>query len=136
MKVLNHIIDKTDAKIVISSTWRKGRTLEQLREIFTKVGFTGEIIDKTPSLFYSEKSGCTNSVPRGCEIEEWMRSKYGYLESVNIKYVILDDDSDMLLSQRENYFRVDGYCGITPNLAYRVINFLNRYDSAKLPYDN
>ena len=45
-----------------------------------------------------------------------------------VKYVILDDDSDMLYWQRNSYFQVDSYSGLTPNLCYRVVNYLNNED--------
>ncbi|MCR9263352.1 MAG: HAD domain-containing protein [Flavobacteriaceae bacterium] len=120
--LLNHVVEKTEAKIVISSSWRLGRTVESLVSLFEAKGFKGEIIDKTPVLNYKVFS---NSVPRGCEIKAWIDMYEKNHDEKIHKYVILDDDSDMLLWQRENYFRVDGYSGLTPNLCYRVINFLN-----------
>ena len=41
-----------------------------------------------------------------------------------IKYIIFDDDSDMLLWQRENYFRVDPYCGLAENIIHIATIFL------------
>ena len=41
-----------------------------------------------------------------------------------INYVIFDDDSDMLLWQRENFFWVDRYCGITSTILYKAKRFL------------
>lgn len=129
--LLNHIIDKTGAKVVISSSWRQGKTIEELTYILNYCGFIGEIIGKTPYLqFKSNLENYNYSVPRGCEIKAWIETNKDILGSkvLKLKYVILDDDSDMLYWQRDNYFLVDGYCGITPNLAYRVIRFLNNED--------
>lgn len=122
---LNDIINKTGAKVVISSTWRLGKSKEYLQDLLGRVGFMGEIIGITPSLRlpYDKYS---YTIPRGCEIECWLESQYDWHDLAHVRYVILDDDSDMLYNQRENYFRVDGYCGLTTNLSYRVINFLNR----------
>lgn len=68
------------------------------------------------------------SVPRGCEIKAWLelnKEKLGDKMS-KVKYVILDDDSDMLYWQREHLFLTDAYAGLTKNIAYRVINYLNK----------
>lgn len=132
---LNLITEKTGAKIVVSSSWRRSRTVEELRELLKLMGVTGEVFSKTPHLHFEEQSFTLKngeevvydySVPRGCEIKAWMEMNKGVLgkKVSKVKYVILDDDSDMLFWQRENYFRVDPYCGLTPRLTERVINYL------------
>jgi len=78
---LNKIVEKTGAKIVISSTWRFSR--RHIDAYTNDMGIKGEIIDKTPrSTFFS---AC-----RGDEILEWI-NEHKEVE----KFVILDDDSDM-----------------------------------------
>ena len=122
---LNKITDKTGAKIVLSSSWRIGKTVEQLQDLFEQVGITGELIDKTPKLRF-ENSSCT--VPRGDEIRHWVQHNKGILGTniLNWKdYVIIDDESDMLYWQRKNFFQTDqSGGGLTDNLTYRIINFL------------
>ena len=44
---LNRIIIETGAKVVISSTWRKQYNLNELRVLFSKAGFVGEILGVT-----------------------------------------------------------------------------------------
>jgi len=126
---LNYITDKTGAKIVVSSSWRKGRTVEELKDLFKRVGITGEVIDKTPILGFKVYSGeeYHYSVPRGCEIKAWMEMNKDILgtKMSKARYIILDDDSDMLFWQRNNYIWVDSHCGITPNLTQKAINLLN-----------
>lgn len=78
---LNHLIALTDAKVVISSTWRKFKTLLDLRRILTAQGFYGDIIDHTPVL----------DRERGEEIQTWLDTTPYNVES----FVILDDDDDM-----------------------------------------
>jgi HAD domain in Swiss Army Knife RNA repair proteins len=116
--LLNDLIAATDAKIVISSTWRLGRSTEELINIFREVGFVGEIIDCTPSLRHE---GCL----RGNEILFWIKENedivgpyYDYKS-----YVIIDDDSDMLLWQRPHFFQTDTYSGLTPNLCHKIKQF-------------
>jgi len=41
------------------------------------------------------------------------------------KYIILDDDSDMLYWQRNNFICIDGGPGLTENVAYKAIRMLN-----------
>jgi hypothetical protein len=126
IKELNKIVQETGAKIVISSTWRKGETIESIQKILDSAGFKGKVIGLTPVLQYK---GSSQTVPRGCEIHHWLGKYRDKLElpwNKIVKYVIIDDDSDMLWWQRENMFIVDGYCGLTINSAYKIINFLNR----------
>lgn len=122
---LNRITDETGAKIVLSSTWRKGKTLEQLRDLFEEVGITGELIDKTTVLHFSNWK---RNVPRGCEILHWIEENKGILGTniLNWKdYVIIDDDSGMMFWHRKNFFRTDNSGGgLTNNLTYQIINFL------------
>lgn len=88
---LNRLVDKTDARVVVSSTWRFGRTVQQLREILSAKGFTGTVIGKTPEL---------SGKPRGQEIQAWLDA--APLFDVVVKsFIILDDDADMFhLSDR------------------------------------
>jgi len=118
---LNELIEKTGAKVVVSSTWRIGMTAEDLQELLEKVGFKGEVIGVTPDL-------SSGSCLRGNEILEWIkdnRAIVGADYSDYRQYVIFDDDSDMLYWQRNNYFQCDGYVGLTPNICYRAKRFLN-----------
>lgn len=125
VELLNELIKKTEAKVVITSTWRLSRSVEELQWVLDYKGFEGEIIDKTPYLTFSNKD-YDYSVPRGCEIKAWLETNKGILGNkiTKVKYVIFDDDSDMLWWQRNNYFMVDNYCGLTPNLIYRAERLL------------
>lgn len=42
------IIEKTNLKIVLSSTWRLKYDIEFMQNIFQELGIKGEIIDFTP----------------------------------------------------------------------------------------
>lgn len=137
---LNKIIDQTGALVVVSSTWRHGRRVEDLQEILDRVGFTGKVIDTTPSLnarIGQESAGYT--VPRGCEIDWWLKSKkfqrinwskekqLEYLEKSEVKnYIILDDDSDMLYNQREHFVQTTWKDGLNDKHADKCIEILNK----------
>jgi hypothetical protein len=77
---VNRIIERTGAKIVISSSWRMADPLARIMTILRLHGFTGEIVGTTPVL----------SGTRGREIKEWLRANRGVTA-----YVILDDATDM-----------------------------------------
>lgn len=81
---LNKITDATGAKIVVSSTWRLGLSLIELREHLKEWGVTADVIDRTPFLSYA--------AVRGHEITMWITSfKRDDIDS----FVILDDEKDM-----------------------------------------
>lgn len=137
VSLLNHLTNKTGAKIVVSSSWRIGRSTDELRELLKSMGVEAEVIGKTPLLSFErikykttegEEREYDYSVPRGCEIKAWLEMHKGVLgdKISKVKYIILDDDSDMLFWQRNHYFRVDPYCGLTPRLIERAVHYLNR----------
>ncbi|HEX8564114.1 MAG TPA: HAD domain-containing protein [Pyrinomonadaceae bacterium] len=124
--LLNNLIKETGTKVVISSTWRLGRTTEQFQEFFKKCGFKGEIIDITPDLRRGEFH---DSIFRGNEVHAWMEKNRGLLGKELHKfrdYVIFDDDSDFLYWQRNNLIIVDGSVGLTRNTIYKAKRILNR----------
>lgn len=121
MSFLNDLITDTGAKIVVSSTWRKSNTIESLTKIFKARGFVGEIIGFTPSL--------SGDCVRGNEIYKWIQDNKEVLGLPYYDfntYIILDDDSDMLLWQKDNFFKTDGYVGLTPTIVYKATWFLNK----------
>lgn len=86
MRALNHIIKETEACIVVSSTWRIGKSLRGLTDILLTAGLTlgTRVFDVTPVLH----------VKRGLEIQKWLdQAKETGIEVE--AFVIIDDDSDM-----------------------------------------
>lgn len=104
---INDILDKTDSKLVISSSWRFD---ENLQNIFTKVGFKHKIFDITP---YG-MGKC-----RGAEIKQWLDTH----ENVE-KYVIIDDDNDMLKEQKKYFIRTTDFNGFTEELKIKTLKIL------------
>lgn len=112
--LLNQLISATDSKIVMSSTWRHDNTVQQTQELCDLWGIKGEVIGNTPHL----GEGCV----RGNEIYKWLQDNKQNFDITN--YIILDDDSDMLLWQAKHFFHCDNFCGLTPNVVYKAIRFL------------
>lgn len=79
---LRELIEKTGAKIVISSTWRLSG-LSIMKEMWEKRDLPGEVIDITPSLMRERGS----TLCRGDEIQLWLDE---HPEVTN--YVYIDDD--------------------------------------------
>lgn len=137
---LNRIIKETNSKMVISSTWRKNRTLEELQELLNYVGVEGEVIGKTNVLSLYSRGEYVGSAERGNEIElylndigkfqriNWSKEEQQkYIDKAIIKnYIILDDDSDMLYSQREHFIQTTNEAGLDLIIADKAINVLNK----------
>lgn len=110
VRALKLIIDKTDAKIVISSTWR-GARLSVMQDLWKKRNLPGDVIDVTPFL---------HKEVRGEEISAWLKSR----NDVD-GYLIIDDDSDMLDRQKPHFLRTDFQYGLMINQYENAVEILN-----------
>lgn len=127
LSLLKEIIDKTNAKIVVSSSWkvdcddvekfikeqlggrRKSETIKTNGNIFQ--WFCNNIYDITDS----------NGPWRGDEVQRWVDNHKEELES----YVILDDDDDFKDEQLFNFVQTDGFEGITSREVKLCVGILN-----------
>ncbi len=127
MEYLNMLCSATGADVVITSVWRLGRTVEKLQSILDKRGFKHRVIGKTKDLRIGEYGDC---ILRGNEILQWIKENTELIGVQNYSeyksYLILDDDSDMLYWQRNNFICVDHYCGMTPKTVFVGKQILNR----------
>ena len=118
---LNRIIEETGCKVVLSSSWRSSIESENIftRNLLKLKGFKYEFYDVTPRLWFSDFS-----IRRGEEIKFWLdkESEKHEIES----FVILDDDSDMLPEQMNNFIHVDGQVGLTDRDVLTAIKILNK----------
>jgi hypothetical protein len=116
----NELCKETKSAVVLSSSWRSGQTIEELREMFKYCGGNFHLIDVT---------GYCESRVRGVEIDAWIEKnvekhfpKIRYFDFY--RYAIIDDDSDMLLNQGPHFFQTDNWSGLTPNTCYKIKRFL------------
>lgn len=128
IKLLNGLCERTGAKVVISSSWRIGRTIEELRNIFNEMGATFEIIDKTPVLDLKFKGAV-----RGNDINLWIEENTGLIGQTRQEYkqyAIIDDDSDMLYWQKDNFFQADAHKdGLNADIIERIERLWNNDNS-------
>ena len=127
INIINDICDKTDAKIVVTSTWRMGyhddvyACHERLKRYFIKNNYLDNFKD-TFDKFISNIIGMTECIGglRGDEIKSYM-NEHPEVEN----YVIIDDDSDMCDYQLCNFIQTDTYDGITERDAKLCVDILN-----------
>ena len=111
VRVLNEIAAHGQAEVVVSSTWRYGKTVAELQEMLEAAGFTGSVVDKTPI----GRVGAN----RGDEIGAWLAQ-----HAVG-GYVIIDDHVDMGELKR-NLVVTHPSHGLRPSDAPRAIATLLR----------
>jgi hypothetical protein len=112
VELFNQIIEQTGAKVVISSTWRFGRSINELQELLNSKGFKNvEVIGKT---------GVTNHGVRGREIQDYLNT----LEQLPDKFIILDDDADME-HLMPHLFKTDFNTGLTDSVTNDIIKYFN-----------
>jgi hypothetical protein len=105
----NALMDQTDAKIVVSSTWRMGRSQERLQEILVENGVKGEVVGRTKCLW---------SGVRGMEILQWM--EHGPVDG----FAIIDDSEDMA-HLATHLVRTSWACGFQQLHISKVLETLN-----------
>jgi hypothetical protein len=136
-KMLGRILSETDAEIVLSSSWRHN-SLEDTKEFMDKEGFL--FVDKLVGVtirayqYLERGTGVHLSIPRGVEIKQWIdtnihsnNGKDWQRKKLNVEYtyVILDDDSDMLLEHKNNFIRTESSIGLTDKNVEKAISILN-----------
>lgn len=118
IRYLHSLIDKHNAKIIISSSWRYSG-IKWLKALWKFRNLPGEIIDTTccqsnkdfkkqfEEIQKLTKIRFSSHVDRGYEIQAYLN-----LHPEIENYVIFDDDSDMLDCQKEHFVHCDSMYGI------------------------
>lgn len=128
---LNKVISATDAKIVISSTWRYSHPLKELKDFLRITGFIGNVIDRIPLWKeYKNEIGTKTTgelkrfweYERGNEIKMWL-DKHSDVES----FLIIDDElSDIIPIFPNNYIQTGMERGFHEGLIQEAIDKLNK----------
>lgn len=132
MALLGTILDATDAKIVITSSWRRYSledtidfiTTREVERGYTPFAFPDRVIGVTHRMyaFCYPNMDRHYGVVRGEEIRRWQEENDAY----ECPYVILDDDTDMLLWQKDHFVKTDCEKGLSKANVKRAIRILNK----------
>jgi hypothetical protein len=112
--VLNAVVDRTNAVIVVTSMWRLGATVPELEELLVDAGVhaTGRVVGATP---------CLVDQPRVAEIAAWLKQTRHPVK----QFVILDNLCDM------GHFeaclvQTDPQCGLVWGQVEEIVRRLER----------
>ena len=111
VRVLNEIVAGAAAEVVVSSTWRFGRTIAELQAMLDAAGFVGRVADTTPL--------GPPGADRGDEIAAWLDAH------AVAGYVIVDDHPNMG-DLRARLLLTDPVRGLQPADAARAVRILLR----------
>lgn len=115
VELVNQIADQTGAMVVISSTWRRDRTVKELQELLNKRGATFTVLGKTVDTR-----------------EERWKQIAKYFEWVNVdRYIILDDTDEAGYGHGDHFIRTDPETGITQSDVERAIRILGEKSNGK-----
>lgn len=118
MHLLNNLVSRTHARIVVSSSWRyqilQGACTDKGFEYLLKShGFIGAVVGHTCS--DEERTS------RGQQIKKWIEDN----AFTGGRYVILDDcDDDLMLYHPDNTVLTDGSIGLTEKNIEDAVNIL------------
>lgn len=95
--IQNLLNNDVDVKVVISSAWRTGASVEVLKEELFKPHFFSQfIVDKTPDDSFEDlKNNLTKNDFRGYQINYWLKTSG---EKYKINEFIIFDDCDLKIS--------------------------------------
>ena len=96
VNILNEILELTGAEIVLSSTWKMGRTIEDLDFIFKKNGVIKSPIAFTPNEWVSFSNTTKNRAYQiGCYIQENNVKNYVVIDDLPVgEYMKITNDDD------------------------------------------
>lgn len=114
---INRITDATGAVLVCASSWRWGRTLDELQEDLKSVGFTAEMVAKVHWLAELNED---HTPKKG--VHSWVENEYWIEENKPKAWVILDDNP--FAGRDEHFIHVIG--GLTDEHVERAIKLLGR----------
>jgi len=120
--LLDKLVKSTDAKIVISSSWRHSRKVSEIQDILRQAGSRvafRAVIDRTP----------VGEGNRGQEIQDWLdldpeREVVNPAHEPLQAYVILDDTNEMSPEQQNNLVQTNPQHGLTDQDVVEAISIL------------
>lgn len=118
IQLLKDIIDKTDAYIILSSTWRLHD--EFVDHLEKKLGFK----------YHTRIKGHTPTAYRrlGSYSERWDEIKKWFEENEKPENYIILDDIDFMMKENfgDHYFQTNNDIGLTQEIADTCVQYLNK----------
>ena len=130
IKLIKKLVEETNAKIVVSSSWRSENVEETIKQI---TGYTKKC-HKTKMLYWLADN--IYDITPWISDKKFKDSRRGGQEVEN--YVIIDDDGDMLDYQLFHFIQTDYQTGFTEHeyeLAYRVLMDKYIYNTLGLNFE-
>lgn len=133
VKRLNQIVEATDALVVISSSWRRYWTKDQLQRILDERGFEGQVIGTTAVIaegrdvlpkYYNYRGPVWPD--RSDEVVHWIQA-FVEKNGTGLNYAVLDDRSDLFQNNRLNLVNTNPDIGISDQDVKKAINYLNNF---------
>jgi hypothetical protein len=126
---LKQIIERTDCKIILSSTWRN-EGIMRMKELWKDRGLPGEIFSMTPILLSTsyqdamtgEMMGLPQREAKALEINAWLHEN----AKKDYRYAILDDEDYFFPRQQEHLVLTNDDEGLTDAKAQRAVWILNQ----------
>lgn len=126
---LKSIIEQTNCKIVLSTSWRNEGLL-RMRFLWKDRNLPGEIFSMTPILlsttYQDSQNGEMFCIPelntKALEINAWLQQN----ASKSFNYVIVDDENVFFQKQQKHLVLTDEYDGLTVDKADKAIEILNQ----------
>lgn len=110
IRFIRKLIKETGAVVVVSSTWRGNWTSCQAELMHVNI----DVIDRTTKVF-------DFSLKRGDEIKDWLLNR---AKRTVQKFIIIDDDNDMLESQQEFFVECDPQYGFKKDQFDKALELL------------
>lgn len=110
-----------DVQVVISSTWREAFTVGTFNKMFELYDLPQIVVGATPIHAFITEGVVIPGSPRGSEIKEYLNTRH---KNQDVRYVILDDNNDMLPEQQAFFVQTDEMWGLTQTDANRAIEIL------------
>lgn len=115
VRLINEIIDRTMARVVVSSSWRIGVDKDWLQTVLKEAGFTSSVFGKTPYL---------SGAYRHKEIMAWIEN-HGKVD----RFVILDDDWNA--SIEGHFLKTKSDVGLTVRHVEKAVAILGECNEQK-----
>ena len=136
VKNLRTIIEKTDAKVCVTSSWAIEIGKHNLTKFWKERNMPGELAGTTAGVPINLDVFFNNSDDeefdpyvllesgvgaRGSEIKAFLKQK----KSTESKYVILDDTADFCKDQQKNFIHINPKTGITEDDVRKAVTILS-----------